>query len=96
MWARVKGRAENALMKLPFKGVYNFRPALMKPVPGQTHVKTAIKVVLSIYPLWKLLFPGSTMTLNEVGNAMIRCVEQGAPKQVLEVADMQRLARAAP
>ena len=39
MWARVKGRAENALMRLPFKGVYNFRPGLMTPKPGQKHVK---------------------------------------------------------
>jgi hypothetical protein len=35
MWARVKGKAENALARLPFKAVYNFRPALMKPTPGQ-------------------------------------------------------------
>jgi uncharacterized protein YbjT (DUF2867 family) len=39
MWARVKGKAENALMRLPCKGVYNFRPSLMKPRPGQRHVK---------------------------------------------------------
>lgn len=92
MWARVKGKAENALMKLPFKGVYNFRPALMKHVAGQKHVKTAFKVILSIYPVWKTLFPGSSMTLDEVANAMIRCVTDGAPKQVLEVVDMQKLA----
>src|SRR5882724_11380384 len=35
MWARVKGRAENALMRLPFKAVYNFRPSLMGPTLGQ-------------------------------------------------------------
>ena len=44
MWARVKGRAENALMRLPFKGVYNFRPGLMTPKPGQKHLKTSYRV----------------------------------------------------
>jgi uncharacterized protein YbjT (DUF2867 family) len=91
MWARVKGRAENALMKLPFKGIYNFRPALMKPVAGQKNVKAAFKPVLWLYPVWKALAPGSSMTLDEIGEAMIRCVTSGAPKQVLEVADLQAL-----
>jgi uncharacterized protein YbjT (DUF2867 family) len=93
MWARVKGRAENALMKLPFKAVFNFRPALMKPVAGQTTVKAAFKPVLWLYPLWKALFPSSAMTLDEVAEAMLRCVLQGAPKHVLEVVDMQALVR---
>lgn len=93
MWARVKGKAENALLKLPFKAAFNFRPALMKPVAGQRHVKAALRPVLFLYPLWKALFPGSAMTLDEVGDAMIRCALEGAPKQVLEVADMQALAR---
>lgn len=93
MWARVKGRAENALMKLPLKGVYNVRPALMKPVAGQRHVKGAFKALLAPWPLWKALFPGSCMTLDEVARAMIRCATDGAPKQVLEVSDLQALAR---
>jgi len=81
MWARVKGRAENALMKLPFKGVYNFRPGLMTPKPGQKHVKTIFRVGLVLVPLLKLFFPA--LTLAQVGQAMIRCVKSGAPKQVL-------------
>src|SRR5262249_45267295 len=96
MWARVKGQAENALMKLPFKAVFNFRPAVMQPVDGQKHVKAAYRAALWLYPLWKTLFPGSAMTLNEVGRAMIRCVVEGAPKRVLEVTDIQALARGAP
>jgi uncharacterized protein YbjT (DUF2867 family) len=93
MWARVKGKAENALMKLPFKAAFNFRPALMKPVAGQRRVKAAFKPVLFLYPMWKALFPGSAMTLDEVGDAMLRCVLDGAPKHVLEVVDMQALTR---
>ncbi len=92
MWARVKGKAENALMKLPFKAVFNFRPALMKPVAGQKNVKAAFKPVVWLYPVVAALFSGSAMTLDEVSSAMIRCVVEGAPKQVLEVADMQALA----
>lgn len=89
MWARVKGKAENALMRLPFKGVYNFRPALMKPVPGQKHLKGGPLIAI-LYPLLKLVFPG--MPLAEVGRAMINAVRGGAPRQVLEVADIRELA----
>lgn len=89
MWARIKGKAENALMRLPLRGVYNFRPGLMKPVPGQKNLKTAYRLLLPAFPLMKLFFPA--LTLNEVGRAMIRCVQDGAPTQVLEVADIKKL-----
>ncbi len=89
MWARVKGRAENALGRLGFKAVYNFRPSLMKPVAGQRHVKTSYRVALVAYPLMNLFFPG--MRLEDVGRAMINAVERGAPKSVLEVPDMRAL-----
>jgi uncharacterized protein YbjT (DUF2867 family) len=89
MWARVKGKAENALARLPFAAVYNFRPGLMKPVPGQQHVKTSYRVALVAYPLIGLFFPG--MALADVGRAMINAVRRGAPKSVLEVADIRAL-----
>lgn len=91
MWARVKGKAENALMRLPFRAVYNFRPGLMKPVTGQKNLKRTYRILLPLYPVMKLLLPA--LTLNEVGQAMIRCVAAGAPKHVLEVADIAALAR---
>ena len=92
MWARVKGKAENALMRLGFRAVYNFRPGLMKPVPGQRNLKRAYRMMLPLLPVMKLFFPA--LTLNEVGRAMIRCVTSGAPKHVLEVADIAALAAA--
>jgi uncharacterized protein YbjT (DUF2867 family) len=90
MWARVKGRAENALMRLPFRGVYNFRPGLMTPKPGQKHVKALFRAALVLAPVVKLFMPA--LTLEEVGRAMIRCVKSGAPKQVLEISDIAALA----
>ncbi len=93
MWARVKGRAENALMRLPFKGVYNFRPGLMTPKRGQKHLKTSYRVALVFAPILKLLF--RPLTLAQVGRAMIRCAQTGAPKQVLEIADIAALAETA-
>ncbi|MBL8607264.1 MAG: NAD-dependent epimerase/dehydratase family protein [Myxococcales bacterium] len=89
MWARVKGRAENALSKLPFKGVYNFRPGLMTPYPGQKHVKALFRAALVLAPVLKLFFPA--LTLSQLGRAMIRCAQSGAPKQVLEVKDIMAL-----
>src|SRR5262249_32797809 len=95
MWARVKGRAENALARMPFKAVYNFRPSLMKPAPGQKNVKRSYRVALVLYPLLSLFFPG--IPLRQVGLAMINCVRFGAPKGVLEAADIKdQAARSAP
>lgn len=93
MWARVKGKTENELLRLPFKAVYNFRPSLMKPTPGQERVKGGYYLVRVIYPLLNLFFPG--MDLRDVGRAMIQATRVGAPKSVLEVADLRELAKLA-
>jgi uncharacterized protein YbjT (DUF2867 family) len=90
MWARVKGRAESALAKLPMKGVYNFRPGLMTPKKGQKHLKTGYKIALVFAPLLKLFFPA--LSLAQVGQAMLNCVRTGAPKHVLEIPDIKALA----
>ncbi len=93
MWARVKGKAENALARLPFKAVYNFRPSLMKPAPGQKNIKRAYQPIRVLYPILNLFFPG--IPLTDVGRAMIACVQVGAPKTVLEAKDIRELARKA-
>ncbi|MBD1394812.1 NAD-dependent epimerase/dehydratase family protein [Mucilaginibacter glaciei] len=95
MWARVKGKVENALMKLPFKNVYNFRPGFMKPTAGQQNIKGYYKVINWLSPLLKLVFPGQLSTMREVGLAMINSVLRGYAKQVLEVVDIKALAKSA-
>ncbi|WP_026966915.1 NAD-dependent epimerase/dehydratase family protein [Algoriphagus terrigena] len=90
MWARVKGKTENELMKLPFRGQYNFRPGFMKPFPGQKNVKALFKPLIAILPY---LIPRKTLTLQEVGRAMIKTVTEGYSKQVLEIGDIKRLGR---
>lgn len=91
MWANVKGRTENALMRLPFRAQYNFRPGFMKPVKGQKNVRWFFKPVIAVFPY---LFPKQSLTLNEVGQAMINSVLTNYPKQVLEISDIRALAKA--
>jgi uncharacterized protein YbjT (DUF2867 family) len=92
MWARVKGRTENALTRLPFKGVYNFRPGFMRPTPGQQNIKGIYKVIGGLYPLLRVLLPNQVSTLQEVGLAMINSVLFGYSKQTLEIKDIKLLA----
>lgn len=93
MWARIKGKAENDLMKLPFKGVYNFRPALMKPTVGQKYLSGYNKMYPYVYPLLRLVMPSKACTIQEIGQAMINSVLKGYPKHVLEVKDIVVLAK---
>jgi uncharacterized protein YbjT (DUF2867 family) len=93
MWARVKGRTENALMQLPFKKAYNFRPGFMKSTPGQKSIKMLYRIMMGLYPVLRLLMPNQLLTLREVGLAMINCVLKGYPKQVLEIKDIRALAK---
>jgi nucleoside-diphosphate-sugar epimerase len=89
MWQRVKGRTEEALMKLPFRGQYNFRPGVMKAVAGQKNVRWFFKPMIS---LAAVLAPSQTLSLHEVGKAMIHAVTRGYHKQVLEISDIKALA----
>ena len=90
MWARVKGQTENALAKMPFKNVYNFRPGFMKLTPGQKNAQSMYKYVGWMYPFLKVVLPNSTSTLKQVGQAMINCLITGSDKQILEVRDINK------
>ena len=94
MWARVKGKTENALIKLPFKKVYNFRPGFMKATPGQKNIKSLYKFIGGLYPLLRVLSPNQVSTMSEVGLAMINSVIKGYSKQILEIKDINLLAKA--
>lgn len=90
-WARVKGAAENALIRL-FKQAFMFRPGFMKPMPGQKNIKSGYKLILWLYPIGRALYPAKFCTLQEVAAAMIKVATQGCPKHILEVKDIVALA----
>ncbi len=94
MWARVKGRTENALLRVGFAHVYNFRPGFMKPTAGQRNVLSYYKYIGWLYPLLRVVLPNHVSTLRQVGEAMIHCVQHGYPKSILEVRDIKVLAKA--
>lgn len=89
MWARVKGRTENDLKRMNFRGAYNFRPGFMKPVEGQTNVKWFFKPFIWIFPIF---FQSKSLTLREVGRAMINVTQKGYPTSTLEIRDIKNLA----
>jgi len=93
MWARVKGKTENDLLKLPFKAAYMFRPALIQPMHGIKSRTTAYRVGYAIaaplFPVLKALFPRYVTTTEEVGRAMLRVAKQGHPNSILENDDLR-------
>jgi uncharacterized protein YbjT (DUF2867 family) len=93
MWARVKGKTENDLMKLHFKKVFAFRPAFMKPVKGQKNTPSFYKFIMWLYPGLHAIFPQFFGTLSDVGLAMINCASNGTGKNVLEAKDIAELAK---
>jgi hypothetical protein len=92
-WARIKGKLENDLMKLPFKRVYAFRPGFMKPTPGLKNAHQYYKYFNPLYPLARVIFPNWVSTLSELGLAMINAAILGYDKQVLYVKDIVELAK---
>jgi len=93
MWARVKGRTENALQRVGFARAYAFRPGLMKAMPGQQHLLAAYKWFAWLYPILRVVAPNTASTLRDVATAMIRCARDGYPKPILEVKDINALGK---
>ncbi|HKO82783.1 MAG TPA: NAD-dependent epimerase/dehydratase family protein [Chitinophagaceae bacterium] len=93
MWARVKGKTENELMKLPFKKVYAFRPGYMHPTKGLKNTLKFYKYIRWLYPVFKAVMPNKVSTLKELGLAMIQAAAKGYPKQIVEVKDIHVLAK---
>ncbi len=92
MWARVKGKTENSLSRLPFKAVYLFRPGLMKPTPGQKNVKTVFRMLGLLYPVLRILSPSNVCTVKDLGRAMIFVAERGFQRRILAPGDITQLA----
>ncbi|WP_339791745.1 NAD-dependent epimerase/dehydratase family protein [uncultured Imperialibacter sp.] len=92
MWARVKGKTENDLLKLPFKAAYMFRPGYMQPTPGLSNTLKYYKYITWMYPFLKTVFPGSVSTLADLGQAMLGVTLKGYDKKVLEVRDIKAVA----
>ena len=93
MWARVKGKTENDLMKLPFKKVYNFRPGVLEPTKGLKNTLKYYHYFGWLLPVIRLLAPNHICTLRELGSAMITVVTKGYEKQILEVKDIVAAAK---
>jgi uncharacterized protein YbjT (DUF2867 family) len=93
MWARVKGQTENALLALPFKGAYIFRPGYIQPLHGiksKTGWYAAMyAVVAPMYPLLRVAIGKYMTTTEELGRSMLCVAKRGAPKRVIESADIR-------
>jgi len=93
MWAKVKGKTENDLMKLPFRKVYNFRPGFMQPTKGLKNTFGFYKYISWLYPLMRRIMPKFFSTLKELALAMIHSATIGYDKQILEVKDIIELSK---
>src|SRR3979411_2756877 len=92
MWARVKGKTENDLLKLPFKAAYMFRPAGIQPLHGirskTAWYQAAYVVAAPVLTLLNRIAPKYVTTTEQVGRAMIKGAREGSPRRVLESEDI--------
>jgi uncharacterized protein YbjT (DUF2867 family) len=97
MWARVKGRTENALRRLPFKAVYLFRPGLIQPLHGIRSKTRSYRIFYTltapILPLVRALAPNLIVTTAQMGQAMLNVTRRGWPNAVLEARDIAHASR---
>lgn len=94
-WARVKGATENALLRMPFRAAYMFRPGFIQPMHGEqpkaAMTKIALRVLGPLIPLILRFAPQHATTTERMGRAMLFAVKHGAPKKILESKDINAL-----
>ena len=95
MWARVKGRTENALLRLPLKA-FMFRPGLIEPLDGIQSKTRAYRVLYKLtkplLPLLRRALPNQVLSTREIGQAMLAVARRGYEKRILETRDIRRVA----
>jgi uncharacterized protein YbjT (DUF2867 family) len=95
MWASVKGKTENDILKLPFRAAYMFRPGFIQPLHGirsKTRLyQTFYTVFNPIFPIATALFPNSITTTEQIGRAMLQVAKHGFPRPILESKDIASL-----
>jgi hypothetical protein len=97
MWARVKGRTENALLALPFKAAYMFRPAAIQPLHGARSNTSAYRLIYAllkpVMPLLKRAWPQYVTTTEQIARAMLKVAREAAAMRVLETPDINACQR---
>ncbi len=100
MWARVKGKTENALLHMPFAAAYMFRPGFIEPAHGEisrTKLYRALFVVAKpLLPILRAIFPNQILTTEQIARAMLNLVTRPYPKHILEIKDIRAAAEFAP
>jgi uncharacterized protein YbjT (DUF2867 family) len=94
MWARVKGKTEKELLRMPFRAAYMFRPGAIVALHGiqsRTMLYRVLYIPLGpLLPLLYKLFPKYVTTTEQIGRAMLKVAKNGWPKRVLETADINQ------
>jgi uncharacterized protein YbjT (DUF2867 family) len=97
MWARVKGQTENALLRMPFKAAYMFRPGIIRSLHGIRSKTTTYRVLYAILLPFVLLVaavaPNSITTTEKIGRAMIHVANEGGPNRILTTRQINELGR---
>ena len=90
--ARVKARAENALMQMPFKATYMFRPGFIQPMHGIKSRTRSYRIFYMLFgwmmPILRRLFPAYVTSTEQIGRAMLEVAKRGYPQKILESGDI--------
>jgi uncharacterized protein YbjT (DUF2867 family) len=96
MWARVKGRTENALLALPFAAAYMLRPGIIQPLHGIKSKTRSYRVFYAIsaflLPALRAAFPNHVLSTTQIGTAMLNLAKHGYAKRILEARDIRAVA----
>lgn len=90
LFARIKGKAENALMALPLPSLFIARPGGIRPIHKKENAAFFEKILIPTYPFFEFLLPFMMISSVDLAKAMLHMVKHGAPKRIMENMDLKR------
>jgi uncharacterized protein YbjT (DUF2867 family) len=93
-FARYKGEAEKALLAAGFPRVYIFRPAYIYPVEPRKEPNFSYRLLRSVYPVFRVLFPNQVIRADDLARAMVSVVlvSETKPSVIFENKDIRAVA----
>lgn len=96
MWARIKGKTENAILNMGFKDALMFRPGYIQPMRGIRSKTNWYQWIYMVFkPIYAILkyFPSTATSTVNIGQAMLSVLQKGSDQKIFNNKDINALAK---
>lgn len=93
LFAKIKGRTENALQQMNFTKLFIVRPGGIRPMHGKPNAAWYEKILIPLFPFFELIFPNQMINSVQLADAMLYIIKNGNDKIIVENRELKAIAK---